>query len=270
MTEQVAFEQTVRDGRVRGTLSLPETSKDAAPAVLLCEGIEPLRDSTEALWDTMTEALLAVGIALARVQPRCNELIQDDYHAYSAQDHLADLTIALDWLAEQRTVNESHLGALGYGIGGGTVACLAAQSKRIARLGLINAAFIGKRPTQQAKSDGIATTNGSHPAPPRERDDHEPPREYLDTLADLAPLDAIRDCDRPILLLHGAADRVIDPENLLQAEHAAIDHSAAVEPYLLSRTDHEFSDEEMRTLCIDRVQRFFMRLHPTDKTRKRR
>jgi hypothetical protein len=107
MSQVVSFERTVRGGRVHGALQLPDAKGEPHPALMICEGVEAESPAMDDLWHGCAQAMLLSGIAVVRFQPRCAQLIQDDFHAYTADDHLADLTAAVEWLAQTDAVLET-------------------------------------------------------------------------------------------------------------------------------------------------------------------
>src|SRR5262245_12449300 len=174
-----------------------ESGGPAVPAILICRGVHVQGEDDAGLCDDLTAALLKRGVAVARFEPRCADLILEDFDAHCAGHDLSDALAVHQWLAARPSIDRQHIGVLGFALGAIPAAALARQTKDIECLCLLAPT------TAEHLVTKLVRGNGS----PASLDPAKLPKAYLPSLADT---DSARDAgthDRPILIVHGAADR---------------------------------------------------------------
>ena len=237
MSQQESFTVEVGGGHIEGTLALPEGA-DARrfPTVLICRGLHTFDDETAELLHEAAEAFRESGLATVDYEARSAKMILDDFHAYTASDNLDDAIAVLDWMLGRSSVDAGAIGLLGYNIGGITAACLAGRTDRITRLALLS-------PGGAERSD----------------DDAAPavPEGYLDSLTDLKPLESLMRQECPTMVMHGAADRDIDPDASFEYRRAFETAGRPIDHLQVALADHTFSWSEARLACIEQLCRFF-------------
>jgi fermentation-respiration switch protein FrsA (DUF1100 family) len=83
---------------------------------------------------------------------------------------------------------------------------------------------------------------------------------FIESLARLSPAEDLAAHDRPTLLLHGAADRVIPPACARPFLEAAERADRRWQHELIARADHELADPDIRAACLARMRRFFVKM----------
>ncbi|MFB3138303.1 MAG: alpha/beta hydrolase family protein, partial [Phycisphaerales bacterium] len=144
------------------------------------------------------------------------------------------------WMALRDELNLNRIGVLGYSLGGLIAACLSRRTDQIARLCLLAPMTVDQVTEKQA---GETT--------------HEPAGQLLGDLASLTPIEDLVVHDRPTLIMHGAADRIVGPEASLAYRRAVELARHKVEHLLVAQADHLFSGAAARSACLDQLTRFF-------------
>jgi dienelactone hydrolase len=238
MSQQESFTLEVGNSHVQGMLT-PPTDQEAQrfATVLICRGLHTFDDETAALLNDIAAALHAAGIATVDYEARSAKMILEDFHAYTADDNLLDAITVFGWLQARAEVDSSAVGVLGYDVGGITAACLSGRADHINRLALL--------------APGGPAKNG-HRATPADI-----PEGYLESIAQMNPLEALLRYDRPTMVMHGAADRDIDPDTSVQYQRALESAGRHVAHLQVALADHTFSWSESRLACVDQLERFF-------------
>jgi dienelactone hydrolase len=251
-------------------LFFPARSSDLPmPFVLLCGPAHPHEATSEQnrLMDDLMATLTGAGLAVATFHAnRSLEGLNGQRVAMAAAYGIDDASAVLRTLARRHDVNPQRIGVAGYGLGGMVAACLAGRSSELARVCLISPLEIlgaagaggspsgaGRRDVSYANDDGAsgrgrAAENGGGNGNGKVR------APVLTPAADIAIH------DRPTLILHGAADRVVPPEcagTYLTAIESAGRHAEHV---LIGGGDHEFTSISSRQACLSMVSRFFQPL----------
>ncbi|MEX0404405.1 alpha/beta fold hydrolase [Aquibium sp. LZ166] len=129
--ERVTF--SVDGLTVVGTLNLPN-GVDNPPAILLLHGFTGSRDKLEipavgeGIYKRAARAWAEQGIASLRIDYRNSGESDGDFADSTMNAHVADGLAALDWLAQNRTVDASRLALVGWSIGGAVGAAVAART----------------------------------------------------------------------------------------------------------------------------------------------
>lgn len=247
--DQAAVEIPVATGRLRATLIRPasDPAEPARAAVLICAGLHVSDEDNLTLLDELSRELAKAGIVAATYEPRCADLILDDFHAHTAQHDVEDAVAALDWLARQPGVDAARLGMIGFSLGAIAASALASQRASIRRLCLIGPATAADVAERMVKANGV----------PAAIDPERLPAAYVPSLEGIdSPAQAAAH-DRATLLVHGAADRFVPVEVAMGYQRSL--HAAArrCECVLIARASHAFPSDEARQACIERVCRFF-------------
>jgi dipeptidyl aminopeptidase/acylaminoacyl peptidase len=243
MPRQEAFEAELEGAAVQGALDLPDPGGDGRPPiVLLCTGLPALPpDAASFLGDT-TRALVDAGVAVASFS-------SDSGGLRRLVDTTQDAAAALQAVSNRPEIDPTRLGLLGWSLGALTACCLCGRTDRIARLCLICPVPIDPTSGRQvaaAAADLVAHLGGG-----------EVPAEVLDGAAALAPARELLRHDRPTLIIHGAADRIVAPDASRRYADVLADASRPGELLLVALADHCFSAAAARAACLEHVSRFF-------------
>jgi len=248
MADAQAVEIELPDGLLRGHLYLPANAKSNArlPAVLLSRGVHVQNEDAAGLFDELAEALVEAGLALVMYEPRCADLILDEFHSHTAAQDIHEAMAVLSWMFRHERIDPARIGLIGYSLGAIAAATMARRSESISRICLLapaTAAFVAEH---------LVASNG-HPSI---INPELLPASYVPSLIEL---DSARDLafhDRPILLLHGAADRVISQESSLHYFRALEAAGRSVEYTQVARADHIFMPSAARRACIEQAVTF--------------
>lgn len=249
MALQEAFEIQLNGGAIRGTLHSPADVDSAMPmgAVLICRGVQSAREDASTLIDEMIEALCNAGLASAVFEHRCAQLILEDFDAHGAGHDIEDASAVLDWLMARPGIDPAHLGVVGFSLGAIAATALAGRYATLARLCLLSAATtssIGKSPSKNNGASGPTWAERL-------------PAAYLPSLSAIDALREVALHDRPNLIVHGAADRVVPPAASLEYLAALEAAGRQVEHVLIARGSHALALPEPRSACLEQVVRFF-------------
>jgi dipeptidyl aminopeptidase/acylaminoacyl peptidase len=147
-------------------------------------------------------------------------------------------------------LDRDRIGLLGWRLGSITAACLAGRTDQINRVGLWSPITSGDVLSRIAKGHAAeALLDVNTVGDP-----------FVESLAKLTPAEDLAAYDRPTLLLHAAADRVVPPtcaRPFLEAAERAGGHFLHE---LIARADHELADPDLRAACLARMQRFFAKM----------
>jgi len=245
MAEADAVEIELKEGALRGRIHFPADPKPS-PAVLLSRGVHVPNEDASGLFDDLARALTEAGIALVLYEPRCEDLILDEFHAHTAVQDVEEGMAVLAWMARHVRIDSTRIGLIGYSLGAIAAATMARRTESISKICLLAPA------TAAYVAEHLVRSNG-HPSPIKSE---LLPASYVPSLAGL---DSTRDLafhDRPTLLLHGAADRLIAPDVSLQYLRALEAAGRLVEHTLVARADHVFSQPATRIACIAQLERF--------------
>jgi fermentation-respiration switch protein FrsA (DUF1100 family) len=196
------------------------------PLTILCGGVTANGADQALLVDELAAALTARGLAAA----------------IAADAGLESLRSSLSALHRQRDFASKPMGVIGIGFGAPSACRLAADLPKVARLCLIS------------PPDPDLIANGRFGELLSSED-----REAITALQPLQGIQSLHD-RTPLLMLHGAADHVVEPEQSLAYVQAASASSRQnVDHLLVAMGDHNFSHPAARLAMIERVVEF---MHP--------
>jgi dienelactone hydrolase len=242
-----AFDIKLDNGTVRGTLHRPATSAAKAPVVVICRGVFVFAEDAAGLFDDLTQSLNEAGLAVARFEHRCADLILEDFDAHRAVHDLEDAMAIVRWLMRRDDVDKAKIGVIGYSLGAIAATAVLQSLPSIARLCLLGAITAKNLASRLGNGNG----NGSLIKP------GQVPAAYAASLAGIdSAQEAARDV-RPTMVLHGAADRFVAPEVALEYVRALEDAGRPLEHILVARADHTFSSKDGRAACLDLACSFF-------------
>jgi uncharacterized protein len=246
MQEAETFEIQMNPGRVRGTLHRPAADPPWR-TVVMCSGVHVAEEDAVAFFDDLTDRLCQGGLAVARFEARCADLILEDFHAHCSAHDFEDAAAVHRWLIERPEIDRNHLGAIGYSLGALPASMLARRSPHLWRLCLISPTTAADISNRMIKGDGIpAVINPEHL-----------PAAFVPSLAGIDSAQDAAFHARPTLLLHGAADRFVPPEVSFEYVRAFEHARRPAQHILVARADHTFSTDYTRASCLDEIERFF-------------
>lgn len=245
MPRQTPFDIAIGTGHVPGMLRTPGDADDAppAPAVLICGGLPGGAHDHSAFVEALSERLLARDIAVVRLEAR----VDDDASRSDAASVVDDAAAVFRWLLAHDAVDPHAVGVLGVGLGAIVAAGLAARTNQVRRLCLVAPATNDDAVARLAKTNGVApllapdTAEAGNGA-------------WVASLASLVPTRDVAVHDRPTLVVHGAADRVVESVRPWVDAVDGAGHHVAHER--IARADHLFTAPDLRDVCLDRIVSF--------------
>jgi len=233
-----------------GTLSKPEGAKGALPAVILVSGSGPTdRDETVAgipIFGQIAQALADAGFAVLRYDKRGIGQSGGRIEAAALADYADDVRAAVRMMADRKDVDKRRIAVVGHSEGGALALLAASKEKRIAAIGLL--ATIGttgadlnmyqvthalerssrseaerqntvalQRQIQQAVLTGKGWETIS--VPPAVRRQAETP--WFQSFLAYDPAKAMQEVDQPLLIVQGALDTQVPPDNADKLEALA-------------------------------------------------
>jgi len=232
---------------VRGRLDLPDEQNCQGPlaSVMLCTGLPAVGARTGELYDQLIDALVAAGLAVATITD--GSISSPD--AKLAVESVDDAAAVFHGLSVRDELDLNRISILAHSVGGITASCLARRTDQIHRICLlapITAHEVASRLNGDT-DDALATRLGGDGVPSG----------YFDGIEALRPTEDLAVTDRPTLIMHGAADRVAQPELSLAYRDAVASAGHQVEHVLVGRGDHLFADSAARSACMEKVTQFF-------------
>ncbi len=249
MAQSETFKLEVGSGAVMGTISLPEAAAAGfrVGAVIVCHGVSAPGESSAEFLDELPASLTDVGLACVRFEHRCADLILEDFDAHSAAHDLDDALAVQRWLRERNDIDASRIGVIGYSLGAMAATAIGKRLESVNRLCLIAPATA--RHVRAAFGSELTDSPGER--------EYRLPAAYLPSLEDVDSAAEAVFHDRSTLILHGAADRFIEPAVSVEYQRALEMAGRRVESLLIARADHGFSQPDGRRACLDRVAKFF-------------
>ena len=250
MTAMARHEQfTVElDGApVRGELHMPEPTEGAPPpgTVMFCAGLPAVGPEMGELYAQLTKTLVEAGLAVATM----TEGSMTTPQARLAVELVDDAAAIFHGLSVRDELDPDRIGILGHSLGGITAACLAKRTDRIHRICLLAPITIHEVSSRLngETDDQLAARLGGDRVPPG----------FFDGLDSLRPTENLAAYDRPTLIMHGAADRIAQPDLSMAYRDAVATAGHQVEHVLVGLGDHVFANSAARGACLDKVMRFF-------------
>ncbi len=245
MTRREEFSVQLDGSPVRGRLDLPPPAEDKRPfaVVLLCPGLPSLHAENSELHTMITDTLLDSGVAVAA-------LGEGSPAARLAVERVDDVAAIFHGLALRDELDLNRLGVLGHSLGGIIAACLAKRTDQINRLCLLAPSTTGEVAAR--------LVNGSPMELAARMGGAEVPDGFFNGIETLSPAEDIVAYDRPTLILHGAADRIVPPEVSATYSDAIQAAGHHVDRILVALGDHFFTNPLARAACLDRLTQFFV------------
>lgn len=252
MARHEEFSVELEGPPVRARLALPEATGERRSwgVVLLVHGAPGIGAESEDLFVRMTDALVDAGLAVVTIATGS----AGAPGARLAVEGVDDAAAVLHGLALRDELDLDRIGVVGQSLGAIVVARLARRTDQIARVALVSPVTIAEVSARLGSETAgeVAVRLGASGAPPG----------YFDGLSTLTPAVDLTIHDRPTLILHGAADRVVPPEASFEYRDALEAAGRRVDHVLVALGDHVFSSVQSREACLDRLSRFFAAMAP--------
>ncbi|GBC93717.1 2-succinyl-6-hydroxy-2, 4-cyclohexadiene-1-carboxylate synthase [bacterium HR15] len=234
-----------RGKRMAAVLHLPD-GRGRAPAVLMLHGFTGNKSETHRLFVHAARRLAAAGFVALRFDFLGSGDSEGEFEQMTIRGEVEDALNALRFLCEQRRVDPARLGMLGFSLGG----CVAALS--LPRAGDIKALVLWapvSNPMRWMPATGV-------PEHPVNIGGNRVGVGFYRELPELKPLETVRAYKGAVLVLHGAADTAVSPQEG-RAYESAFAHARPFEFRLLPEADHLFSTPEAEQSLLQQTLDWF-------------
>lgn len=249
MPRQESFDVQLDGTAVRCRLDLPALDPKGdpkrLPTVMLCRGLPAQTARAAELPGQITEALVDAGMAVATISSGSDAAPG----ARLAVESIDDAAAVFHGLVVRDEVDINRVSVLGHSVGCIVAACLARRTDQIARLCLlspITPAELGAKVAGDPEGE-TALQLGATEVPPG----------YFEGLDALTPFQDLATYDRPTLIVHGAADRLVSLASSLDYTRAVEAAGHNVDFIQVAMADHFYSSMAARAACLDQLARFF-------------
>ncbi|MBM4078498.1 MAG: alpha/beta fold hydrolase [Planctomycetes bacterium] len=241
--------------QIVGMMHLP-SSRRKSPCVVLCHGFTGHKGETHFLFVKMSRALARKGIASLRFDFRGSGDSEGDFRDVTISAEIADALKAVDFVAAQKRVDAKRIGILGLSLGGCVAACVAGRDQRVKSLALWSAvaapAKLFKTRWSEQQIASWRKTGGM------DIGGLELGLCFLDDLPNNDPAAAIRQCQAPVLIIHGRKDESVPVAHadvyLAEARRRGI----RAEKFILPGADHVFRRLDWERTVIEKTARWFV------------
>ena len=255
--ERNSIELRQKDGKkLFGVLHRPLVDKPA-PALLICSGFAGTKCGKYRILVRLAQALAEAGIAVLRFDYRGAGDSEGDFEHVTLSTHIEDTVFMLRHLSADPLLDRSRIGILGRSMGGAVAVSAAAQVGWIKSMALWAPVFNGApwREWMLRANPNPSGTLGIQWG--KENFLEIPNREFIrelftmNLLPDLTHLQQV-----PLLHIQGKQDALV---TLQHAEEYRKARENAIQTVFieLSRSDHDFSDSEERSLLLAETLEWF-------------
>jgi len=230
-----------------GVLHLPD-GRRRAPAVLMLHGFTGHKAETHRLFVHTARQLASAGFIALRFDFLGSGDSEGEFEQMTIRGEVEDTLNALAFLREQRRVDTARIGMLGFSLGG----CVAALS--LPRAGDLDALVLWapvSNPMRWMPAAGV-------PERPVNLGGYRVGVGFYRELPALKPLESVRAFQGAVLVLHGAADSSVSPQEG-RAYESAFAQARPFEFRLLPDADHLFSEPETEQSLIQQTIGWFQR-----------
>ncbi|MCS7190458.1 MAG: alpha/beta fold hydrolase [Fimbriimonadales bacterium] len=230
-----------RGKRMAGVLHLLE-GRRRAPAVLMCHGFTGHKAESHRLFVHTARRLAKEGFAVLRFDFLGSGDSEGLFEEMTIRGEVEDALNALSFLREQPRVDARRVGMLGFSLGG----CVVALS--LPRAGTVKTLVLWapvSNPMRWMPPTGV-------PDQPQNRGGFLVGVHFFRELPELKPLESVRGYKGSVLVLHGAADQAVSPDEG-RAYEQAFSSAARFEFRLIDGADHTFTTPETERSLIDQT-----------------
>lgn len=199
-----------REFNIHATISVPE-SEDSIPLVVMCHGFTGNRKG-DGHFPAMAQLLGQQGIATIALDfPGCGENAEESLTEYTLENIESDIDAAIQYMAQEYSVDLSRVGLLGHSMGGRAVAlhldesiAAAAMWSPAANEGLDGLEFLYHDGEERETMRQTALAEGFVPL--HDWGDQVISSAFIEQMAQSSPWDRIRSYSGPLLISFSAGD----------------------------------------------------------------
>jgi len=283
--EPISF---VNEGqKLIGVLHRPAAvNQDKIPAVVLFHGFTGTKVERHRIFIKASEALAREGIAALRFDFRGSGDSEGDFQDMTLQGEISDARVSLDYASGVPGVDGNNIGILGLSMGGAVAASVSDDPRvksvvmwsAIADLGstfrdVVNSGMLqgtggaggtersGRTDVQREGPEGFGKGQIARFDVPRAVDvkGNVVGREFILTLTDVRPLETVRRCKAPVLVIHGDQDESVPVVHSAMYERAIKEAGGTVEVHIVAGADHTYNSAVWEADVISKTVEWFKR-----------
>lgn len=227
-----------RGKRMAGVLHLPD-GRAPAPAVVMCHGFTGHKVESHRLFVHTARRLAAEGFAVLRFDFLGSGDSEGQFEEMTIRGEVEDALSALSFVRQQPRIDPARIALLGFSLGG----CVAALS--LPRAGAIKTVVLWapvSNPMRWMPPTGV-------PDRPQNRNGYLVGVNFYRELPELKPLESVRHYRGSVLVLHGALDQSVSPDEG-RAYERAFTAAQRFEFRLIENADHTFTQPEAERMLI--------------------
>lgn len=230
--------------RMAGVLHLPE-GRRRVPALLMLHGFTGHKAETHRLFVHTARRLAREGLAVLRFDFLGSGDSEGLFEEMTISGEVEDALNALHFLRAQPRVDTNRIAMLGFSLGGCVCALCQPRAGNIKTLVLWAPV---SNPMRRMPPTGV-------PEKPVNIGGNLVSPAFYRELPELKPLEAVRPYKGAVLILHGANDQAVHPDEG-RAYETAFQHATRCEFRLIPEADHLFSQPAWEQSLIDQTTRW--------------
>ncbi|MGE5587475.1 MAG: alpha/beta hydrolase [Clostridia bacterium] len=283
--EPISF---VNEGqKLIGVLHRPAAAnQDKIPAVVLFHGFTGTKVERHRIFVKTSEALAREGIAALRFDFRGSGDSEGDFEDMTLQGEISDARVSLDYVSGVPGIDGNNIGILGLSMGGAVaasvsddprvksvvmwsaVADLESAFMDVARSGMLQGTSgiggtesPGRSNVRKEELGGVCKGQIAAFEIPHRVDvkGNVVGREFILTLTDVRPLETVRRCKAPVLVIHGDQDESVPVVHSAMYERAIKEAGGTVEVYIVPGADHTYNSAVWEADVISKTVEWFKR-----------
>jgi len=247
------------DHEVPGILAIPSnaSASNTYPAILMLHGAWSNKNEVGNMYLRLARALAAKGYASLRIDFQGSGDSKQSYRDLTYEGSIADAHAAFDWLLAQKEIDSSRVGVIGFSRGAFIGASLVGTDPRVAAFASWSGALYNgiSDPESLAKSE----ENGGHIVIDLGWTVIDVSSAYFITMAAAKPMDDFSAYEKPLLLVDGTDDDVVDP--MVSRQAVSIVKSTDITLRIIPGADHIYrvldDDQTLANECIQLTADWF-------------
>jgi len=247
------------DHEVPGILAIPRNANasNTYPAVLMLHGAWSSKNEVGNMYLRLARALAAKGYASLRIDFQGSGDSKQTYRDLTYGGSIRDAHAAFDWLIARKEIDASRVGVIGFSRGAFIGASLVGTEPRVAAFASWSGALYNgiADPESLAKSEA----NGGHLVMDLGWTIIDVSSAYFVTMAAAKPMDDFSAYEKPLLLIDGTDDDVVDP--MVSRKAVSIAKSNDITLRIIPGADHIYrvldDDQTLANECIQLTANWF-------------
>jgi dipeptidyl aminopeptidase/acylaminoacyl peptidase len=245
--------------QIPGILALPAQAKPGAalPAVLMLHGSWSSKNEVGNMYLRLARALAEKGYASLRIDFEGSGDSKRTYRDLTYEGSVADSHAAFEWLLARKEIDPARVGVIGFSRGSFIGASLVGTEPRVAAFASWSGALYNGIVDNESLAKSEA--NGGHIVMDLGWTTIDVSSAYFTTMAAAKPMDDFAAFSKPLLLIDGTDDDVVDPMVSRKAVSAVKSNDVTLR--LIPGADHIYrvldDDQALANTCIKLTAEWF-------------